>query len=553
MGLMTPLSQIKSDIVEPSNLVEEFPAPEFRGNQRQALADIRQAYDRGNDIVLVQAPTGSGKSLLARAILGCAKRDSTDCEATGGIYTTPQVSQLEEVAEDEFLDDIQVLSGKSNYGCILPSEKGVPVPRAKCNRDPDFECHKKQECPYFRERRKARSAMFAGMTLAYYLQTAFNDMFIDRDVVVIDEAHGLPEWAEMYAAIEISPQTVPNWSEVRPTTTITDVDTAAAYIAELIPILRGWKNRLLDEDELDEEKTIIRDQLDRLVPDIKWFLDTVDDSDGLTWVVDPDERTNALTLKPLRPERFLSSALWERGKKFALLSATLLNKAAFCSRVGIPKSRVELVEVEHTFPLENRPLVDVTQGKMTYDERDETIPNIADVIERLCSEHAGEKGFIHCHSYSIQDRLLSHLNDGQHGHRVMGHDSENRDERLKAWLNRNDDTVFFSVKMEEALNLEDDLCRWQVLCKAPYQNTTDPSVEYQLEEKDRWGWYYRSALRTIIQACGRIVRSKRDWGTTYIADSSILDVFSQTRSDMPPWFEEQVDAMQRLSPAVNQK
>ncbi|KPN30486.1 hypothetical protein SY89_01221 [Halolamina pelagica] len=43
------------------------------------------------------------------------------------------------------------------------------------------------------------------MTLAYFMQTAGSDVFRMRDVVVVDEAHGLAEWAEMYAAVELSP------------------------------------------------------------------------------------------------------------------------------------------------------------------------------------------------------------------------------------------------------------------------------------------------------------------------------------------------------------
>lgn len=534
--------------MDTSRLIDEFPAPAFRGNQRQALADIQRAYERGNDVVLVQAPTGSGKSLLARAILGCAKRNREGGSETGGIYTTPQVSQLEDVAEDEFLQDIQVLSGRSNYGCILDGEEGTPVPRARCNRDPDFDCHRKSECPYFEDRRKAREGNFAGMTLAYYLQTAFSEVFDDRDVVVIDEAHGVPQWAEMYAAITLGPRTVPNWSDVCPDSKIDDVDEALGYVSELLPILNTWRSKLGEAAELNGEQTLVKEQLDRLVPDLKWFRDSVRDVDAsLTWVVDIDSQEMAVTLKPLQPERFLRNALWDRANTFALLSATLLNKRAFCARVGLDPSRAALVEVEHTFPLEHRQLVDITQGPMTYDERDTTIPKIVDAIAALLQRHSGQKGFIHCHSYDIQNRLVSALEADGFEHRVMDHNRTDREQQLDRWLASDGDRVFFSVKMEEALNLEGDRCRWQVLCKAPYENTSDPAVAHQLEEEGRWGWYYRSALRTIIQACGRVVRSADDWGVTYLADESILDVFDRARGDMPPWFQDQVDAMESHS------
>jgi hypothetical protein len=81
-----------------------------------------------------------------------------------------------------------------------------------------------------------------------------------------------------------------------------------------------------------------------------------------------------------------------------------------------------------------------------------------------------------------------------------------------------------------------------VLCKAPYLNTGDSRVARRLEE-GQWAWYYRTALRTVIQAAGRVVRAPDDRGVTYLADSSLLDLFDRARGDMPAWFADAVDQM----------
>jgi len=80
----------------------------------------------------VRAPTGSGKSLLARAIMGASATvdETAPSEATGAYYTTPQVSQIDDVEADDLLDDLAVIRGKSNYDCILPGEHDTPVNRA---------------------------------------------------------------------------------------------------------------------------------------------------------------------------------------------------------------------------------------------------------------------------------------------------------------------------------------------------------------------------------------------------------------------------------------
>ena len=539
--------------MDPSRIVEEFPAPSFRGAQEQGLRDIRAAFEAGNDVVLVRAPTGSGKSLLARAIAGCARRDGENAPSlpTGAYYTTPQVSQLDDVASDELLDDLSVIRGKPNYTCILPGETSTPVNRAPCSRERGFNCPVKHRCPYFSDRAIASNQPIAAMTLAYFMQTAGSEVFGERDVVVIDEAHGLAEWAEMYATIELSPSSVPVWESCRPP----DIETVAdvePYAERLLDTCGRRQEELRGRVELTETEAEERDRLAELTRDLNWFLEDLRDEDCPTvWVADQSERGSredprggAVSIKPLDPARYLHHTVWDRGTRFALLSATILDKTAFCRGAGLDPDTVALVDVPHTFPAENRPLYDVTQGKMTYEHREETLPAVARTVVQLMAKHDDEKGLIHAHSYAIADQLRELLEEFGVSGRVRGHDSENRDAALSGWKRSADPDVFISVKMEEALDLAGDLCRWQVLCKAPYPNTNDSRVARRLED-GQWAWYYRTALRTVMQACGRVVRAPDDYGATYLADSSLLDLFERARTDMPSWFETQVDRIER--------
>ena len=531
--------------MDPSRIVEEFPAPSFRGAQEQALSDIRDAFAAGNDVVLVRAPTGSGKSLLARAIAGCARRpgEAEHVQATGAYYTTPQVSQLDDVAGDELLEDLSVIRGKSNYDCILPGETSTPVNQAPCARERGFDCPVKHRCPYFSDRSIASNRNIAAMTLAYFMQTAGSDVFGKRDVVVVDEAHGLAEWAEMYATIELSPAEVPVWDACEPPE-IDGLSDVEDYVERLTSVCSRRQEELRGKLELSPAEAEERDQLAELVRDLGWFLEDLRDPESpTTWVADQSEN-RAITVKPLDPARYLHHTVWDRGNRFALLSATILNKDAFCRSAGLNPDNVALVDVPHTFPVQNRPLYDVTQGKMTYEHRDETLPKVARSIVQVMAKHDDEKGLIHAHSYAIADRLHELLDDFGVADRVRGHDSENRDAALSGWKRSSGADVFVSVKMEEALDLNGDLCRWQVLCKAPYPNTNDSRVAQRLED-GQWGWYYRTALRTVIQACGRVVRAPDDHGATYLADSSLVDLFERARHDMPEWFEAQVDRMTR--------
>ena len=531
--------------MDTSRIRDEFPAPEFRATQEQALADIRAAFEAGNEVVLVRAPTGSGKSLLARAVAGCAVRgnQASATDPVGAYYTTPQVSQLDDVAADPLLEDLAIIRGKNNYDCILPGETDTPVDRAPCVREQGFDCQVKHRCPYFADRTIAANRHIAAMTLAYFMQTAGSDVFGSRDVVVIDEAHGLGDWAEMYATVELGPRTVPDWETLKPGA-IDGLDDAVAYARRLREACDRGLTDLRRQVELTPEAVARRDRLKELRGDLDWFVEDCENHGGpTTWVVDqPADAGGEVTVRPMNPERFLQHTVWDRGRRFALFSATILDGDAFCASVGLDPDRVALVDVPHTFPVENRPLYDVTRGKMTYDRREETLPALAHTLVRLMQRHPDEKGLVHCHSYDIQERLTDHLTEFGVGARVRRHDRDDRDAALGAWKRSDDPDVFLSVKMEEALDLAGEACRWQLLCKAPYPNTQDSRVAARLEN-DRWGWYYRTALRTVIQACGRVVRSPNDHGATYLGDSSLLDVFERARRTMPDWFCDQVDRM----------
>ena len=539
--------------MDPSRIPAEFPAPSFRGAQEQALADIRDAFAAGNRVVLVRAPTGSGKSLLARAIMGAAETagEAAPSEATGAYYTTPQVSQIDDVEADDLLDDLAVIRGKSNYDCVLPGEHDTPVNRAPCARQQGFDCSIRHRCPYFSDRAIASGNRFAAMTLAYFMRTAGSEVFRKRDAVVIDEAHGLAEWAEMYATIEISPERVPVWDDVGVPDVAADagpeedaVDRTARFVEALRDVSIRAKDELVGRPELDREEVARRDRLQELIGELGWFLEDYREPESpTTWVVDQSGGEGSpIDIKPLDPARYLRHTVWDRGNRFALLSATILSKDAFCRGVGLDPADVALVDVEHTFPLANRPLYDVTQGSMTYEDRDETVPKIARLIVRLMAEHPDEKGLIHAHSYDIAERITELLGQFGVAARVRRHDRQNRDAELEAWKASSDPEVFVSVKMEEALDLKGDLCRWQVVCKAPYRNTNDSRVARRLED-GQWAWYHRTALRTVIQACGRVVRAPDDHGATYLADDSLLDLFERAEADTPDWFRDQVDAM----------
>ena len=91
-------------------LLEKFPFPGLREGQKKALETIASAYDSEKRFVIVEAPAGSGKSGIAKAVT----------DSFGGFILTSQKLLTAQYVQ-EFPDSAE-LKGRANYEC---EEHGV--------------------------------------------------------------------------------------------------------------------------------------------------------------------------------------------------------------------------------------------------------------------------------------------------------------------------------------------------------------------------------------------------------------------------------------------
>ena len=125
---------------------------------------------------------------------------------------------------------------------------------------------------------------------------------------------------------------------------------------------------------------------------------------------------------------------------------------------------------------------------------------------------------------------------------VMVQDSYEREESLDDWL-KSDKQVFFSVAMDEGVDLDGDKCRWQVLAKTLYRHMGDKRTKYRVQERNEWNWYNRHAAIQLQQAYGRAVRSKDDEAVFYILDESALGLIEKNPHLFNKWFLEAIEGL----------
>jgi len=107
------------------SLMDFYPFPSTRPGTEEALENIESAFSAGHRFVLVDAPTGSGKSPIAVAF--ARKYES--------VILTPTKLLQEQYASTDVFDKEYVVKGKSNYNCGMKNFEHTSVDQAICVSD----------------------------------------------------------------------------------------------------------------------------------------------------------------------------------------------------------------------------------------------------------------------------------------------------------------------------------------------------------------------------------------------------------------------------------
>jgi ATP-dependent DNA helicase DinG len=119
------------------------------------------------------------------------------------------------------------------------------------------------------------------------------------------------------------------------------------------------------------------------------------------WIVSEikKENNNEVTrveLKPLDVSPYCKS-VFELCDKILMMSATILDKGAFCKSLGLAPEEVKFIQVSSDFPLENRPIYPLNVVYLNYNalHKDAVKQTIAGAIDRIMTRHKDHKGIIH--------------------------------------------------------------------------------------------------------------------------------------------------------------
>jgi Rad3-related DNA helicase len=551
MSMSTPDSVEFESREEIKNILEKvWTAESFREYQKSSIIDIVEAlFIEDYDGAVLSCPTGGGKSLMLYAV----SRIISHKNGYKTFSTTPLNTLIDQIEKDDLIEQAVTLKGKNNYSCVHPMDAGTNVDDAVCQRMTGFNCEYKDEypdeggCPYYGRKELGKVSDTLVTNLSYLMTNAMIPSeygFEPRTLLEIDEVQNVEDFALQFIGFTIDESRIPvDFSKIQPIPgEHSSMDKMVRWLNTLLSLLINKTNRLSSQQSLTDRENKELKKLKRIKHRVINFIE--DQEKGKHWTKTHDENNpEKVSFEPVFIGRFIDKFLWSQAEKYILSSATI-PKGEFLEEIGLEPDNIKRIEVPSTFPVGNRPVITDYVGKMTKNERRETIPKMVDKIEELAEHHRGERGFIHCNSYGIMERIYDRLGP-EVKHRTMKQDPDNREESLDKWI-RSDKQIFLSVAQDEGISLDGDKARWQVVAKASYPFVGDERVSYRLNELGDWDWYNNCAIINLQQAAGRAVRSKDDEAVTYLLDSSFKSLLNRNRHLFEGWFLEAVNCETHL-------
>jgi len=557
--------------------------PALRPTQITALEQIRQAVIDGKRNILLEGPTGAGKSLI-----GYLAGKMLNARANYVCTTKTLQDQFEKDYKDALL-----LKGRANYPT---ADYAYEFPRTNCS-DCDFKqttgcsmCFpglnqngetagwtSKLRCPYYKQKRAAQEAEIAILNTAYALtvynlpQAAGIDNvrkrfgyspnevhsdakdsygFLSRGLAIYDEADELESSIMGFIEVKLEPRLL-NFFKIQTPSITSRWPARIEFLESVNKAIREYEERLSKlppekDDETDpelENSKFLKYCLNTMAK-INQILRSIEqlktaDERRESWVYDRKDESSC-TFKPVRINEFANKALFDHSKINLVMSATIVAPVQFASDLGLIESETTFIPMPSLFPVERRPVYYKGIGNMSYKTKDHAIPLICKEI-KLLRENRHGRMLVHTVSFDLTRQLYSFLT--RCGFDVFSYNNASeRDGALKNYL-KTPNSILLAASMSRGVDLKYDDCRICVIPKIPYPSLGDKQVArrlYQPTPREGELWYKRQTLATIIQMAGRGMRAEDDWCRTYILDEQFRRLWAEMKQFAPQWF---VDAV----------
>lgn len=499
-------------------------ATSIRPHQQQAREDIQRAFNGGAKVVWLDAPTGSGKTLIGDLV-------RRDLGLERALFVCSSKTLQDQVSSD--FPYAEVLKGRANYPtdtegvtCDSCTYGGVDAP---C-----YWCSSRDGCSYQIAKRATRTAELGVLNTTYLLTEGSSprSAFAGAPLIIADECDLLE--SELMRHVEL---VLPGGLLKALGTSAPDTGKHYKTIADWLdgivaPRLFNMASRQRKSDP-DGAKRQIRYR--QMGAKTKWMAQQLI---GGGWV--RADRARDFAMKPVTVERFGQERLWGLGQRWLCMSGTIIDARRMSEDLGLREDEWELVSVANTFPVENRPIRVVPVADLRNGPKwEEEAGRMAKALVNVARLHPDDRILVHSVSYKLTEVLTGGLEGA--GRPVFTYrNAAERDEAI-AKYRANERSVLVAPSLERGVDFSGEDCRVVVVAKVPYPNLGDRQIGARLHSHGGQDWYTVQTVRSLVQMTGRGVRSADDWATNYILDRGFLRLLRERRELFPQWWLDAVD------------
>jgi Rad3-related DNA helicase len=551
-------------------ILEHFPE-EFKPReiQKEILNGIEEKIKSGYKTIILSAPTGVGKSLIA----------ATLARYFGSSFVVTASKQL----QDQYSKDLKFLmpvKGKSNFACLKLMEqesieksdtrsavqKGLTCEKGLCEETTMKNGKKVKEtcqfkpklgepqditkelCHYYEQKYRALTSPHSIWNYAAYFQLMrFNrkayEEYVKKPIAIFDEAHKVEDQIIQFIGVDIYNVYFTECGiDAKKFDDLSDIDTIAKLLEGLA---KSYAKQILDLQEsrafmLNPDYATLAKLESRYEKMSNSYVEINSNKNNFV-VNDPfkDERGNfrSVSIKPLDISKYVKAFFDIENQVF--MSATI-DKDSFCENAGLDPSKVGFVDTPRSpFPPDKRRINFLNTRKLSYSSSRDDELAVIKKIDDIMSQHDTERGLILTSSEKKCLDIKNNLSEKNRQRiRICHSRNENgmtQDEVLQEH-SFDEDGVLLSSSLWEGVDLKDDLSRFQIIAKVPYPNLSEKRTKNKMQKFPLW--YKSQTMTKLLQGFGRSIRSEEDWAVTYVLDSAASDLLLQSKSMIPKSYQD---------------
>lgn len=521
-----------------------FPYESFNPGQKETIVKIISALKKGAKHVIVEAPTGVGKSAIAVTVhrfLGLIDNRAMSTIVTG-------TKALQDQYADEF--KISDLRGRMNYGCNVT--KGITYGSTSCKKAvTSGQCKDVYGCPYVSVRDQWVQRSDFRMTNSSFIIRAPAEMLTAQttkgdsstQLMIIDECHELPHAVIEHSTAKLAKSMIPTAAkkygdsftnlfddlmevissiQLGSAFNLADVDKSRkvqAFYGKIVEVMASVKDRVQSGDislyALYEELSELCSSISPLVIHA-----------SSEWILTELEPKVSCTIKPVYANQLAPIKVFNKANQFLHISATICGIDDYCESLGINRSEAVFISVDNPIPSEQRSTYLYTNICVNASTQPKSIASEIDAI--ISNRDSKENGIIHTVSFRLAQDII-----GASKYKKRMIVSNDRAEIMRL-MSIPRGSIIVSPSLETGYDFKGDMARWQIIAKVPYLYIGDMWVKLNMNRSE--SWYARQAIIRLIQASGRVVRGVSDFGDTYIIDGNATKLIHKWNDIIPEWY-----------------